>query len=404
MVAEIKVSNACGEVVAPPSKSMAHRMLICAALSKGNSKIYNIARSEDILATIDCLTALGAEFSFENDFVNVIGINSAKTDKAIQANCRESGSTLRFMIPLMLLSGKECTLTGSDYLFSRPLTVYEDICKSSGIRFEKTQSGLTVHGQLKSGEYIIPGNISSQFISGLLFALPQLEGDSKIIITGKLESRSYIDLTVAALEIFGVKVVFNENNEIIIFGNQTYLATDATVEGDFSNAAFYQAFNMLGNNVNIKGLNMESFQGDKVFFEYFSAIKNGTPTLDITNCPDLAPILFAVAAFYQGATFTGTKRLKMKESDRGEVMKTELSKFGAELIVSDNTIVVKNTELHKPQEVLCGHNDHRIVMSLAVLLSRFGGKINGAQAVSKSFPDFFDKISSLGIGVTLSAD
>lgn len=403
MVAEISASKAKGSVIAPPSKSMAHRMLICAALASGTSKIYNIARSEDILATIDCLSALGAEFRFENDFVLVNGINFENIKNPICANCRESGSTLRFMVPIMLLTGAECTLTGSDYLFTRPLTIYEEICKKFGFVFDKQASSLTIMGRLKCGKYKIPGNISSQFISGLLFALPMLKDDSKIIITGDFESRSYIDLTISALNQFGIKVDFTEN-ELYIYGNQVYKPAEIAVEGDYSNSAFFDALNCLGSNIEIQGLNPDSYQGDKVYNKYFNAIKNGMPTLDITDCPDLAPILFTLAAFYNGAVFTGTRRLKMKESDRAAVMQKELSHFGANIEVYENSVVVNKSKLHKPQVVLNGHNDHRIVMSLSVLLSVFGGKISGAEAVSKSFPDFFDKISSLGIGVTLNAD
>lgn len=403
MVAEISASKARGSVIAPPSKSMAHRMLICAALASGTSKIYNIARSEDILATIDCLSALGAEFRFENDFVLVKGINPESIINPICANCRESGSTLRFMVPIMLLTGAECTLTGSDYLFTRPLTIYEEICKKFGFVFDKQASSLTIKGKLKCGKYETPGNISSQFISGLLFALPLLKDDSKIIITGDFESRSYIDLTIRALNQFGIKVDFTEN-ELYIYGNQVYKPAEIAVEGDYSNSAFFDALNYLGSKIEIHGLNPDSYQGDKVYNKYFNAIKNGMPTLDITDCPDLAPILFTIAAFYNGAVFTGTRRLKMKESDRAAVMQKELSHFGANIEVYENSVVVNKSKLHKPQVVLNGHNDHRIVMSLSVLLSVFGGKISGAEAVSKSFPDFFDKISSLGIGVTLNAD
>lgn len=403
MVAEISASKAKGSVIAPPSKSIAHRMLICAALASGTSKIYNIARSEDILATIDCLSALGAEFRFENDFVLVKGINFENIKNPICANCRESGSTLRFMVPIMLLIGAECTLTGSDYLFTRPLTIYEEICKKFGFVFDKQASSLTIKGRLKCGKYEIPGNISSQFISGLLFALPMLKNDSKIIITGDFESRSYIDLTIRALNQFGIKVDFTEN-ELYIYGNQVYKPAEIAVEGDYSNSAFFDALNCLGSKIEIQGLNTDSYQGDKVYNKYFNAIKNGMPTLDITDCPDLAPILFTLAAFYNGAVFTGTRRLKMKESDRAAVMQKELSHFGANIEVYENSVVVNKSKLHKPQVVLNGHNDHRIVMSLSVLLSVFGGKISGAEAVSKSFPDFFDKISSLGIGVTLNAD
>ena len=404
MVAEINVSSASGTVTAPPSKSIAHRLLICAALSDGTSKIYNIARSQDISATIDCLTALGAEFTPCEDFIAVKGLDISNIKGSVIANCRESGSTLRFMIPLMLLTEQNCCLTGSDYLFTRPLSVYEEIAQNNNFKFIKSNNGIELQGKLKSGTYEIEGNISSQFISGMLFSLPLLDGDSYIKINGKFESRPYVNLTVDALKQFGVVVEFINDNEIFIKGSQVYKATNATVEGDYSNAAFYEAFNMLGSDIRIDGLNPESYQGDKVFFEYFKRLKEDSPTLDITDCPDLAPILFAVAAYFNGAVFTGTKRLKMKESDRAEVMKTELQKFGAQITVNENSVVIKKSKLYKPNEILNGHNDHRIVMALSVLLSRFGGKIKGAEAVNKSFPDFFEKISSLGIGVNILAD
>ncbi len=404
MVAEIKVSTAKGTVLAPPSKSMAHRLLICAALSQGVSRIYNIARSQDILATIDCLTSLGAKFTFCDDYIAVKGLDLTKIKGPIKANCRESGSTLRFIIPLMLLTEVECALSGSEYLFTRPLSIYEEIANYYNFKFLKNKNGIELKGILKSGTYEIPGNISSQFISGLLFALPLLENDSLIKIKGILESRPYVDLTIDALKQFDVTAEFLNDNEIFIKGTQKYRATDTSVEGDYSNAAFYEALNFLGSGISVNGLKKDSYQGDKVYFEYFNQLKNGTPTLDITDCPDLAPILFTIAAYFNGGVFTGTKRLKMKESDRAQAMKTELQKFGADIVVLENEVIVKKSELHKPNEILNGHNDHRIVMSLCVLLSRFGGKINNAEAVSKSFPDFFENISFLGIGVNILAD
>lgn len=403
MIAEIHKSIANGSVIAPPSKSMAHRLLICAALSGGISTIKNVDFSQDISATVDCLKALGAKVDIFDDYVKVCGTDFTKTDDVIVASCRESGSTLRFLIPIMLLSGKKCKLTGNEYLFTRPLSVYEDICKQCGIYFEKGNNYIYLDGKLKSGVYSIPGNISSQFISGLLFALPKLSGSSKIIITGNFESRSYIDLTVEALKIFGIDIEFSDN-EIFINGNQNYNACDAAVEGDFSNAAFFEAFNSLGGNVKINGLNFKSLQGDKVFFDYFKKLENTMPILDISDCPDLGPILFVLAAYHNGAVFTGTARLSMKECDRGVAMKTELEKFGAKLLINDNSITVVKSSLHKPNEILKGYNDHRIVMALSVLLSKFGGVIDGIQAVSKSFPNFFEKIASVGVEVNLYED
>lgn len=404
MVAEISVSTARGNVIAPPSKSMAHRLLICAALADGESKIFNVALSRDIKATINCLTSIGAEFNLCENFILVKGINIYKTENIAKADCIESGSTLRFIIPILLLLNKECEITGSEYLLNRPLSVYEKIAKEQGIKFDKSEKTITLCGKLKSGEYTIQGNISSQFISGLLFALPLLKEDSSIKIIGKLESRPYVDLTIDALNEFGVTVEFINENEIYIKGAQKYKNTDTCVEGDYSNTAFFEALNYLGGNITINGLRENSKQGDKAYIELFKQLKTCTPRIDITDCPDLAPILFTLASYFNGAEFIGTKRLKIKESDRASTMKTELKKFGADITIFDDSVIVKKSFLHKPEIDLFGHNDHRVVMSLSILLTLFGGKITGAEAVSKSFPDFFEKIASLGIGVNLIED
>lgn len=397
MIAEILSSRAKGRVLAPPSKSMAHRLIIAAALSE-KSEISNIAFSDDINATVDCLKGLGAAISKKEDRVTAGGL--LKGEKQREIYCNESGSTLRFLIPLCLLSGGEITLKGTKRLFERPLSVYEQIFKSQNISYTKGEGFLTLEGALKSGEYKIRGDISSQFITGLLYALPLLCSDSKIIIEGRLESRPYIDLTLSALSLFGI-VVTEESDGFFIKGNQHYKSLSAGVEGDYSNAAFLDGFNLIGGDVEVLGLDEDSLQGDRVYRQIYRELKSGKKQFDISDCPDLAPVLFTLSAVLGGAVFNGTKRLKLKESDRGEVMKQELSKFGIELTINENSVEVKEGGICTPKEILLSHNDHRVVMSLALLCSLYGGKIDGCEAVNKSFPDFFEKIKSLGIEVKL---
>ncbi len=397
MTVKILKSAAAGTVYAPPSKSMAHRGLICGALSQ-NSSIYNLAASEDIKATIACLTALGAKIEKSGDEITIGGADLFHTPKNAELNCNESGSTLRFLLPLCMLSGKEITLTGTTRLFERPLTVYEDICKAQDIRFEKTANSVTVCGKLKSGNYSVPGNISSQFITGLLYALPLLNGDSTLVVTGEFESASYIDLTLQVLDDFGIKIK-RDANIFYIKGGQTYKSTAYQIEGDMSNAAFLEGFNLLGGKVTVCGVNENTLQGDRVYKLMFQNLANGKKEFDLSDCPDLAPVMFALAAYCGGALFTGTRRLKIKESDRASAMASELKKLSISCEISENSVEIKSGTLTVPNEPLCSHNDHRIVMALSLLLSKTGGCIEGAQAVRKSYPDFFEVINNLGIGM-----
>lgn len=392
----INKSKASGKALAPPSKSAAHRMLICAALTDG-CLVQNIAYSEDIRATLDCLESLGATVKRNENSV-FLGNLDPFNAKTVSLCCRESGSTLRFMIPLCLLSESKKNLSGSEKLFSRPLSVYEDICREQGIEFVKGPGTLALSGKIKSGVYKIPGNISSQFITGLLFALPLLDGDSKLVIVGDFESESYIKMTCEALSLFGIDITGN-GREYLIKGNSHYLAKSVTVEGDYSNAAFLDAFNCIGGDVNVLGLSENSLQGDRVYKRMFYEIKNGRTEFDLSDCPDLAPIMFSLAAVEGNVLFTGTRRLKIKESDRAEAMKQELAKFGVEAVVGENQVLIKGGKLKKPNAILDGHNDHRIVMALSLLCSITGGRIEGAQAVRKSFSDFFTVIKSLNVDV-----
>ena len=399
MKVSISKGKAKGFVQAPPSKSMAHRLLICAGLAEGRSVIHGIAESEDVLATIDCLQALGVEIIREKDKITVTGTDIRTVAPRQVLRCRESGSTLRFFVPVCLISGTNAVLTGAESLMKRPMGIYKTICDERGLIFSQDATSVMLKGPLKSGCYRLAGNVSSQFISGLLFALPLLEGDSKLTITPPIESRSYIDMTISALAQFGVEAVWKDENTITIRGNQRYQAREAWVEGDYSNAAFFEALNVLGGDVEIGGLDPESIQGDKVYARMFEQLKKGTPTLNISDCPDLGPVLFSVAAAGSGGVFCGTKRLKIKESDRGQVMAEVLGKFGVSVTVYEDEIVIYPARFEAPSEPLYGYNDHRIVMSEAVLLSLTGGIIEGAEAVTKSFPDFFDKLRTLGIEV-----
>lgn len=402
MIAKIEKSTAFGRITAPPSKSMAHRYLICGALSSGKSVIGGLEYSKDIEATLGCLSALGADIEINGDSVAIGGIDINKGIRSSRLFCNESGSTLRFLIPLCLIFDRDITLSGSERLFKRSLEVYEKLCFEQGIPFNQGKDFVSLSGKLQSGKYSVRGDVSSQFISGLMFALPLLQEDSIIDITGAIESGSYLGLTVKALADFGVRVSRNDENTIYIKGAQTYKKREITVEGDYSNSAFFDAFNLLGGNVMVKGLSKTSAQGDRVYKDIFPQLLKGNPTVDISDCPDLGPILMALAAALNGATFTGTRRLKIKESDRGLAMQSELKKFGCRVDVEENRITVHKCNLQKPQIALEGHNDHRIVMALSVLSTLTGGVIYGAQAVEKSLPDFFESLSSLNVKVAIS--
>ena len=393
MIVEIKKGNPKGQVLAPPSKSMAHRYLICAALAKGISVIHNVSLSKDIEATIGGLRELGAEITVKGNDVTVKGIECFASSPEIY--CNESGSTLRFLLPLCLIESRSATLKGSLRLFERPLEIYEEICRKEGIEFAKSADSVSLCGKLCGGEYSIAGNVSSQFISGLLFALSKLQRSSRLKVTTSIESMPYIDMTLAAMRDFGVNLSL-QNGEFIIPEHCEFKPQEITVEGDYSNAAFLDAFNFLGGEVEVSGLKSDSLQGDKVYKEYYKKLMEGTPTLDVSQCPDLGPVLMGVAAANNGAEFIGTHRLRIKESDRGSAMAEELEKFGVKVKTEENSIKVSSGVV-APSEVLSGHNDHRIVMTLALLCTLTGGTISDAEAVAKSYPDFFSALGSLGI-------
>ena len=417
----INQSIAKGTVKAPPSKSMAHRYIICAGLCDKVSTISNVDYSEDIKATIDCIKALGAKVDVGESSVSIDGREtvikkmlkiynetptSDKSDMSdkqdiseIDFLCRESGSTMRFFMGIAITLPVTANFYGSETLRNRPFGIYESILNSAdNCFFKRLDDKISIKGGLKENDFEIAGNISSQFVTGLLLSLSLRKEGGTITLIPPVESRSYIDMTIQAMREFGIDVKWDSENKLRVEANQTYNSKDIEVEGDYSNAAFLDAFNYIGGEVKVEGLNAESLQGDKVYKECFEKLKAEKATIDIADCPDLGPVLFAVAAANHGGVFTSTARLKIKESDRGSVMCEELAKFGIKTHMEENSIEIGNG-LKAPGEGVNGHNDHRIVMSLSLLLSLTGGTITEAEAVRKSYPGFFDDIQKLGIVV-----
>ncbi len=387
-----------GTVSVPPSKSCAHRLLICAALAAGESTVRGISESQDMLATMDCISALGCVCRKAGDTVTLSGGFRAFPD-GTTFPCRESGSTLRFLMPIAAAAGGCAVFTGTERLLQRGVGVYEALFLQKGLSMERSADSITVSGQLTPGDYVIRGDVSSQFVSGLLFALPLLSGDSTLQVLPPVESRPYIRITLDALRQFGVTVTETGENRFFIPGDQSYQARDVSVEGDWSNAAALLAFGQTGSGVTVTGLNEGSLQGDRVCAGLLRRLDGPQPEMDLADCPDLGPVLFAAAAMKHGAVFTGTRRLRIKESDRASAMAEELGKFGVRCEVEENRVTVYPGTLRRPEVPLSAHNDHRIVMALTLLCSRTGGVIEGAEAIRKSYPDYFPTLRALGLEV-----
>ena len=392
-----------GSVQAPPSKSFAHRALIMAAMCSGPCTVKGIEPSQDVLATLDCLAALGKSAELKDNSA-VFKDGSLCGGKEIKLYCRESGSTMRFFIPIALALGGHYYFYGSETLLKRPMDVYEDIFRAAGIAFTRHEDCFEAGGKLLAGEYNVRADVSSQFITGLIFALLLADGDSRIRLIPPVSSKAYIDITRSVIRDFGGSVSFEDELTIAVKGSFRQACSEYTVEGDYSNAAFLDALALLGGKVNTNGLNELSVQGDKVYKDHFRELEKGFAFINIDSCPDLGPVLFAAAAAKYGAHFSGTKRLRIKESDRCSAMKEELAKFGVSCVDDYDDFIVEPGTLKSPGTVICGHNDHRIVMAMSVLLTFTGGRIEGAEAVSKSFPDFFDVLRSLHTDVTLTQE
>ena len=376
-----------GTVTPPSSKSVGHRALIAAALSGGFSTISNLGDSKDIQATRSCLSALKT------------GQPAGENGLPLM-DCGESGSTLRFLIPLSLVLRGGGHFTGRGRLMERPQGPYFSLFQEKGIFYQQKDSVLTVRGTLSPGRYSLPGDVSSQFITGLLFVLPLLDGDSDLVLTSPLESRGYVDLTLDVLRTFGIRVE-ERADAFHVPGSQHYESRDFTVEADWSQAAFWYAANFAGGQVDIQGLNMDSKQGDKVIaLQYWQLAKPGEAELDVSQCPDLVPPLAAMAALRDRETtrIGNAARLRIKESDRLSTVTEVLSALGADIEEQADALVIRGKEKLPGGVTVSGHNDHRIAMMAAIAATRCEKPvtITGAECVKKSYPRFWEDYEKLG--------
>lgn len=390
-----------GKVCAPPSKSAAHRALLGAGLAQGVSKISNVSYSQDISATLNAVKSLGAKVETNGSVVEISGICKGKKLDDVLIDCNESGSTLRFIIPVALAIGGEFSVTGRGRLLERPLDDYYKIFDTQGISYKKEEDKIYFSGSLKGGVYELSGNVSSQYITGLLFALPLLDEDSEIVITTPLESVGYINMTLEMLSKYGIEVDASDDlRHFYAKGNQKYKACDLTVEGDYSQAAFYYVANAIGNEIEICGLDENSTQGDKAILDVINIMKTqkGERTIDVSQIPDLVPVMAVLATQTEGVThIIGAERLRIKESDRLSAITCELNKLGANIEEHEDSITIYGkTQLYG--DVVDSHNDHRIAMSMAIAATVADGDviISGADSVKKSYADFWDVYCSLG--------
>lgn len=392
-----------GTVTPPPSKSVAHRMMIAAALAEGVSVIDRVYPSVDILTTIDAMRRLGAEMTVEGERATVRGI--ADPPRSAVIDCCESGSTLRFIIPVAAALGVDTELLGRGKLPERPITPYLHQLPEHGVRFAYDNTmPFSISGRLTGGRYEIDGGISSQFITGLLLALPLTGEDSEIVLTSRLGSRPYVDMTMGVMRDFGVEVAETESGYRISAG-QSFRPFNGAVEGDHSQGAFFEVANVLGSQIAINGLNVNSFQGDKKIIEICKEMvynKNGMPKpfeVDVSDIPDLVPILAVLGSFCNGESrITGAARLRLKESDRLAAMEETLNALGGEVTAAEDSLTIRGRDKLAGGVTVSAYNDHRIAMAMAIAATRCEKPIiiEGAECVRKSYPDFWEVYRSLG--------
>lgn len=371
-----------GAVTPPPSKSQAHRRLIAAALAGEDGQIHHPSDSQDIEATRRCLSELKTNRS-----------NPPRFD------CGESGSTLRFLIPLALALRGGGVFTGHGRLMERPQKPYFDIFDEKGVRYTRGDGVLTVSGRLPPGSYLLPGNVSSQFFTGLLFALPLLEGDSEIVPSSPLESRGYVDMTLEVLAKSGVRVEQDGEN-FRIPGGQKYRSCGMTVEADWSQAAFWYAARNLGSRIEVQNLNPHSTQGDRAAAHWAQVLaESGDAFIDLSGCPDLAPPLAVMAAVRRGTTeLSNAARLRLKESDRLASITAVMTALGADITERPDGLIIRGREDLRGGCTVDCCNDHRIAMMAAAAATRCREPVTllGAECVAKSYPNFWEDYRMLG--------
>lgn len=400
MDVKITPNKLSGILTAPPSKSISHRMLICQAFSDGTSKVENLLESVDITATISALNALGANINQNKNAADITGINTSDASNKAIINCYESGSTLRFMLPIAAVLGCNTTFYGEGKLPERPITPYIEQFPNHGVDFISTKMPYEIKGKLTAGTFTLAGDISSQFISGLLLALPLAEGDSEIVLSTPLQSKPYVDITLDCMKKSGVSVTETESG-YKIKGNQKYKAFNSVVEADMSQAAFFLVANCLGSDIKLTNLSKNSVQGDSKIQTLTENFKNHREKIiiDATHIPDLVPILTVMSCFESVTTeIIGCKRLRIKECDRLAAISGELNKIGGKISITD-----KDTLIIKPVKEFTGGicsswNDHRIPMCIAIAATRSNKPvvIENAECVAKSYPRFFDDYKALG--------
>ena len=390
-----------GVVTPPPSKSLAHRWILAAALAAGDSTVKNVAFSEDVEATLRCMEALGARWEAAEDGLRITGIGGERRPfgEPPRFDCGESGSTLRFLIPIALAVNRGGVFTGRGRLMERPQQPYLDLFAQKGVSCSLEGGVLAVEGELRPGEYRLPGNVSSQFFTGLLLALPLLDGPSAVISTTKLESASYVSMTMGVLERCGVQVRWSPRLNGFGVAPGVYAPFEETVEGDWSQAAFWYAAVALGSNLRLRGLRGQSAQGDAAVVGLCRKLAlAGEVSIDLSGCPDLLPPLAVIAAVRRGTTrFTRAARLRLKESDRLASVSRMLKALGGAVSEEEDGLTVYGVST-LPGGAVDGANDHRIVMAAAVAATRCQGPvtIRGAEAVKKSYPNFWRDYEALG--------